>query len=72
MSMCSSLAYQQEQKMIMSEMIWEGEMINSFLSSLSGCEVRYVEGGHVTAHVLRQPQYRAALAEAMSRSKFFT
>ena len=37
------------------------------LSCSIGCEVRYVEGGHVSAHVLRQPQYRAALVEAMAR-----
>lgn len=29
--------------------------------------MRYVEGGHVSAHVLKQPEYRAALVEAIAR-----
>lgn len=33
----------------------------------TGCEVRYVEGGHVSAHVLRQTEYRDALVDAMKR-----
>ena len=37
------------------------------LSCFVGCEVRYVEGGHVSAHVLCQPHYRAALVETMAR-----
>ena len=40
-------------------------MYNTALSP--GCEVRYVEGGHVSAAVFQQRHIRKALIDAMDR-----